>query len=88
MLPLARRTSPRGTLARAVSVIRTRRKSRFAGTCWTGQMYRRFENLKPHHVAVRPDLSDWRLEIGADVPEAIQDASTQPFAAVLVEVAV
>lgn len=49
-------------------------------------MYRRFEKLKPHHVAVRPDLRDWRQEIGADVSEAIQDASTQPFADVLVEV--
>jgi hypothetical protein len=48
------------------------RKSRFVAVCWTGQMFKHFEEPKPGYVADWPELPAWQQETDADIFEAIE----------------
>lgn len=47
-------------------------KGRFVALCWTGQIYRHFEDPKPSYVADWIDLPEWQRETDADIFERIE----------------
>lgn len=47
-------------------------KGRFVALCWTGQIYKHFEEPKPAYVADWEALPDWQQETDADIFERIE----------------
>jgi hypothetical protein len=49
-------------------------KGRFVALCWTGQIFRHFEDPKPSYVADWADMPGWQRETDADIFEEIERA--------------
>jgi len=47
-------------------------RGRFVAICWTGQIYRHFEDPKPSYVADWADLPEWQRETDADIFDHIE----------------
>ncbi len=47
-------------------------KGRFVALCWTGQIYKHFDDPKPSYVADWDDLPGWQQETDADIFEHIE----------------
>ncbi|MGH3193419.1 MAG: hypothetical protein ACRDPY_28360 [Streptosporangiaceae bacterium] len=47
-------------------------KGRFVAVCWTGQIFRHFEDPKPSYVADWDELPEWQRETDADIFERIE----------------
>jgi len=48
-------------------------KGRFVALCWTGQIYRHFDDPKPGYVADWAQLPEWQQETDASIFERIED---------------
>lgn len=42
-------------------------RGRFVALCWTGQIFKHFENPKPSYVADWDDLPEWQQQTDADI---------------------
>ncbi len=47
-------------------------KGQFIAACWTGQIFRHFEDPKPSYVAGWAELPEWQRETDADIFERIE----------------
>ena len=54
------------TNGRAVKLTREQR-GRFVALCWTGQIFRHFDDPKPSYVADWDDLPGWQQQTDADI---------------------
>lgn len=58
------------------SKLNREQKGRFVAICWTGQIYKHFEDPKPAYVADWPDLPEWQQQTDSDIFEAIEKSVT------------
>ncbi|MGI8312339.1 hypothetical protein [Saccharopolyspora sp. ASAGF58] len=47
-------------------------KGRFVALCWTGQIYKHFNDPKPAYVADWADMPQWQRETDSDIFERIE----------------
>jgi hypothetical protein len=59
--------------AGAAGKLSREQKGRFVALCWTGQVYRHFEDPKPAYVADWPELPAWQQETDTGIFERIED---------------
>jgi hypothetical protein len=61
----------RATDGRTAKLTRAQ-KARFIAVCWTGQIYRHFDDPKLSYVADWDELPEWQHETDADIFERIE----------------
>ncbi|MFF5077479.1 hypothetical protein ACFY36_10530 [Actinoplanes sp. NPDC000266] len=59
----------------AVAKLSREQRGRFVALCWTGQIYRAFEEPKPSYVADWDQLPSWQQAVDSDIFDAIEKAA-------------
>lgn len=62
--------------AGSASKLTREQKGRFVALCWTGQIYKHFDDPKPAYVADWADMPGWQRETDSDIFERIEKEVT------------
>lgn len=56
----------------ATAKLSREQRGRFVALCWTGQIYRHFDDPKPSYVADWNDLPSWQRETDSDIFDRVE----------------